>query len=102
MISFIEEECNMDKDKENQKRQREELMEKVYRELRQISGEVEELNKFKLNEFEKIDINIAKLENSLNRGFKMVAEKQMKFEEKHKEAKELLDKISNNFNNVEH
>lgn len=92
----------MDKDKENQKRQREEFMEKVYRELIKISGEVEELNKFKLNEFEKIDINIAKLENSLNRGFKMVAEKQMKFEEKHKEAKELLDKIAKNLGDVEH
>ncbi|WP_416420359.1 hypothetical protein ACLZHR_25755 [Priestia aryabhattai] len=92
----------MDKDTENQKRQCEELMEKVYRELRQIIGEVEELNKFKLTEFEKIDINTAKLENSLNRGFKMVAEKQMKFEEKHKEAKELLGKIAKNLGDVEH
>lgn len=88
--------------KENETRQHEELMKKIYRELMQISGEVEELNKIKLNEFEKMDINIAKLENSLNRGFKMVTEKQMKFEEKDKEVKELLDKIAKNLGDVEH
>ncbi|PFQ79735.1 hypothetical protein [Priestia megaterium] len=92
----------MDKDTENQKRQREESMEKVYRELRQISGELEELNKLKQNEFEKMEINIAELENSLNRGFKMIGEKQMKFEEKNEEVKELLNKIAKNLGDVEH
>lgn len=92
----------MDKDTEKQKRQQEELMKKIYIELMQISGEVEELNEIRINGFKKMDINITKLENSLNRGFKMIAEKQTKIEEKNKEAKELLDKISNNFNNVEH
>ncbi|MDR7246323.1 hypothetical protein [Priestia megaterium] len=92
----------MDKDKENQKRQREELMEKVYRELIEISGEVEELNKIRLNGFNKMDINIAELENSLNRGFKMISEKQTKIEEKNKEVKELLNKIAKNLGDVEH
>jgi len=99
----------MDKDKENQKRQREELMEKVYRELIKISGEVEsfrkkgdELNELKLNEFKKMDTNIAELENSLNRGFKMIAEKQTKIEEKNKEVKELLNKVVKNLGGVEH
>ncbi|WP_425203897.1 hypothetical protein [Priestia megaterium] len=92
----------MDKDKENQKRQREELMEKVYRELIKISGEVEELNKIRLNGFNKMDSNIAELENNLNHGFKMVAEKQMKIEEKNEEVKELLNKIAKNLGDVEH
>lgn len=92
----------MDKDTEKQKRQQEELMKKIYIELMQISGEVEELNEIRINGFKKMDINIAKLENSLDCGFKMIAEKQTKIEEKNKEAKELLDKISNNLNNVEH
>jgi len=99
----------MDKDKENQKRQREELMEKVYRELIKISGELEsfrekgdKLNKIKLNEFKKIDINVAELENSLNRGFKMISEKQTKIEKNNKEVKELLNKIAKNLGDVEH
>ncbi|PFW76585.1 hypothetical protein COL23_11490 [Priestia aryabhattai] len=92
----------MEKDKEKQKRQQEELMKKVYIELMQISGEVEELNKIRLNGFNKMDINIAELENSLNRGFKMVAEKQMKIEEKNEEVKESLNKIAKNLGDVEH
>jgi hypothetical protein len=99
----------MDKDKENQKRQREELMEKVYRELIKISSELEssrekrdKLNKIKLNEFKKIDINVAELENSLDRGFKMISEKQTKIEKNNKEVKELLNKIAKNLGDVEH
>ncbi|MCY9019697.1 hypothetical protein ABEY62_27525 [Priestia megaterium] len=99
----------MEKDTEKQKRQQEELMKKIYIELMQISGEVErfreeedELTKIKLNEFKKIDTNIAKLENSLNRGFKMISEKQTKIEEKNKEVKELLNKIAKNLGDVEH
>lgn len=99
----------MNKDEEKQKRQSEELMEKVYRELIDISAEVkrfrekrDEVDKIKLNEFKNLNINVAWLENNLNHGFKIISEKQTKIEEKNEEVKELLNKILKNLGDVEH